>query len=222
MTDLVALFKRIKNSKKRLISIEGCIGVGKTTLGKDIVDLLNGVNIVSKFYPEPFNQKMLRQFLDNPVEYAYAFQMYMLTRRQLDYNEAYRERDGVLSILDRSMTGDYTFMSLQKEFKNVSEEDFEIYCEEYAKFTKYKPDTVIYLNVDVDTMKGRIQKRARDGEDKYDYDYLEKLGKKYIEILPQHIPNDKLIIVNWEDDVIENGHVKQDVIIALLEQIFTS
>jgi len=216
-----ALITKIQNSNKRLISIEGCIGVGKTTLGKDIVDMLNTLNIIAKFYPEPFNQNMLRQFIDNPKLYAYAFQMYMLTRRQLDYNEAYRERDTTISILDRSLTGDYTFMSLQREFNNVSEEDFKIYSEEYVKFTKYEPDTVIYLNVDLNTMKERIAKRGRDGEEKYDFDYLEKLGKKYLEILPVHIPNQKLIIVNWGDDVMENGHIKPDVIIGLLEQIFT-
>jgi deoxyadenosine/deoxycytidine kinase len=222
MTDIVKLFERIKKSKKRLVSIEGCIGVGKTTLGNDIVEMLNTFNILAKFYPEPFNQKMLQQFINNPKEYAYAFQMYMLTRRQLDYNEAYREKDTTLSILDRSLTGDYTFMSLQRESENVTEGDFKIYSEEYAKFTKYEPDAVVYLNVDLDTMKRRIVKRAREGEDKYDFDYLNKLGKKYMEILPEHIPNEKLIIVNWGDDVMENGHIKQDVIIGLLEQIFTS
>ena len=155
------------------------------------------------------------------TKYAYAFQLYMLTRRQLDYNEAYRDRDSTISILDRSLTGDYAFMSLQKKSGNVSADEFDIYCEEYHKFEKYKPDIVIYLNVDVDVMKDRIATRNRPGEEQYDFNYLEELQKQYMEILPNHIPSNNLIIVDWNNDVLVDGHVKEDVLFSLLQQIYT-
>lgn len=219
--NVVDLFNRIRNSKKRLISIEGGISVGKSTLGRDLNMLLNTFNIVSKFYTEPFNQRMLEQFLSDMKKYAYTFQMYMLTRRQLDYNEAYRERDATISILDRSMTGDYVFMSLQKKYGNVSDEEFAIYQEEYDKFTKYKPDIVLFLNVDIETMKTRIAKRNRNGETKYNFEYLDELQKQYMDILPTHIPSEKTIIIDWNNDVLDNtGHVREDILIALLQQMF--
>lgn len=220
--DWISLIEKIKRSKKRLISIEGAIGVGKSTLGNDIDLLLKKYDVDSKFYPEPYNKRMLReQFIPNMPKYAYAFQLYMLTRRQLDYNEAYRERDTTVSLLDRSLTGDYAFMSLQKKRENVSDDEFDIYCEEYYKFEKYKPDTVIYLNVNVDIMKERIATRNRPGEESYDFEYLEELQKQYMEILPNHIPSSNLIIVDWNNDVLVDGHVKEDVLFALLQQIYT-
>ena len=221
MSDIIALFERIRSSKIRLISIEGGISVGKSTLGRDLNMLLNAFDITSKFYTEPFNQKMLEQFLLDMKKYAYMFQMYMLTRRQLDYNDAYRERESTLSILDRSLTGDYVFMSLQKKYGNVSDEEFCIYEEEYKKFTKYNPDVVLFLNVNIETMKNRIAKRNRNGETNYNFEYLDELQKQYMQILPKHISNEKIINVDWNDDVLDDkDHVRHDVMISLLEQIF--
>jgi deoxyadenosine/deoxycytidine kinase len=215
------LLNAIQKSPIRLITLEGGISVGKTTLGRCLNKLFEKLGIPSKFYTEPFNQNMLEQFLGDKKKYAYAFQLYMLTRRQLDYNEAYRDKASTTAFLDRSMTGDYVFMSLQHEEKNVSDKDFEIYKEEYEKFDKYKPDMVIYLNVDVDIMKKRIEKRNRKGENVYDFGYLDKLQKQYKMILPEHIPYKNLIKIDWTDDVIDSdGNVREEVLYNLLEQIY--
>lgn len=221
MTELQNLIERISSSDKKIISIEGAIGIGKTTLGKSIVKFLNTVQVVAKFYTEPFNQKMLELFLSDMKKYAYSFQLYMLTRRQLDYNDAYHDRNNTISVLDRSLTGDYVFMSLQKKYGNVSDVEFDTYVEEYNKFVKYKPDVVIYLNVDPDIMRQRIATRNRPGETTYDLQYLVELQNQYNVILPSHISSEKIITVDWNNDVLdENGDVKTDVLIALLQQMF--
>lgn len=213
-------FIDILKDEKLSITIDGGIGVGKSTLGRSLEKKLKKLGIYTDFYPEPFNQKMLKKFLGDMKKYAYAFQLYMLTRRQLNYIEVHYKELNTTSIMDRSLTGDFVFATLQNKYGNINDSDFEDYKEEYYKFDKYQPDIVIYLQVDIDNMRSRIAKRNRDGEDTYNYDYLDELQKQHTVILNQHIPVNKLITVDWNNDVLnEEGDVKDEILNDLLHRI---
>ena len=87
-------------------------------------------------------------------------------------------------------------MKLQRSLGNVSDAEYAIYLAEYAKYTIYKPDVVIYLKVELDEMQRRIECRGRDGETKYKLDYLDELQKTYDVVLPQHIPAGRIVTVD--------------------------
>lgn len=197
----------------KICCIEGPIGVGKTSLCKSIESALSGL-IPIKFYTEPFNQTMLEQFLQDPPRYAYAFQLYMLTRRQTIFTRAiFEAKMGYFCIIDRSLIGDYVFATLQKNLNNITNQDFDVYVQEYNKFTEYQPDSMIYLSAPIETQLNRIEIRHRNCEDKYDIDYIKQLNDVYLKTLQEHFdaPNKKVHIIDWsthvpiQNDILESN-----------------
>lgn len=184
-----------------LICLEGLMGVGKTTLGRNLFNYMSELNkneVV--FHAEPFDQKMLEQFLGNPKKYAYAFQLYMLARRKTNYviaKDLLHKR--VCSIIERSLTGDLVFAKLQHKNENISDSEMEVYQSVYDEFAPYKPDHVIYLDVPVSVAMGRIRKRHRTGEDTYTEEYLTNLKNMYETVIREEFPDGCGVQVHWID-----------------------
>jgi len=192
------------NFRGKICCIEGPIGVGKTSLCIELKKQLenNGINTI--FYTEPFNQQMLEQFLSDPKKYAYAFQLYMLTRRQVIFVQAqYEAQKGSCCLIDRSLIGDYVFATLQQQENNITNEDFEIYKSVYKQFSEFKPDVIIYLDSTIETQLKRILKRGRSGENAYQIKYLEKLNTVYKDVLKESFNN--TIYVDWNCDITEEN-----------------
>lgn len=208
----------------KIISIEGVIGVGKTTLGKSLERYIKrsyGIDVV--FYTEPFNQKMLEQFLTNQKKYAYPFQLYMLTRRQLNYARAQDVKNtNTCAIIDRSLAGDYVFAKLQQMRGNITDEDFAIYQSVYDEFGPYKPHHVLYLNVPPETAMERIRNRDREGEKAYTDEYLTDLSKVYTNVLSAYHPGDiNLHHIDWRKNatVSADGFLDDDTCEYILGQM---
>lgn len=190
-------------SSNTIISVEGPIGIGKSTLGKSIKMHLenNGATDVI-FKPEPFNQLMLEQFLSDQKKYAYAFQLHMLSRRQIDF--ALAQQHDSIDILDRSLCGDLCFAKLQHKYGNMSDDEMSIYQSVYDEFAPYRPDTVIFLDVSVTTAMRRITKRNRNGESAYDVDYIRDLHEMYERTITDQYDADSkvdLYRVDWNTDI---------------------
>ena len=181
-----------------IITISGGIGAGKTTLGEKLADRLSAV-----FYQEPVNDVLLKQFLDNPQKYAYTFQLYMLTRRQLNYAMALEnKKHGISTVIDRSLRCDKVFADLQFATGSITADEINVYNEVFADFTNFKPDVVIHLDVSIDTLMKRIQSRGRDGESTYTYEYLTLLDAEYnVAIKELEKNNIKVCRIDW------NAHV---------------
>jgi deoxyadenosine/deoxycytidine kinase len=187
----------------KIVSIEGNIGVGKTTLGRSLVSVLEREGLEVIFHDEPVNQQMLKQFLIDPKKYAYPFQLYMLTRRQVNYVKAQQAvSEGKCVIIDRSLAGDFVFATLQHQLGNITTEDYTIYQQVYKDFEEFVPDYILYLQASVKSIKERIKRRNRDGEDVYDDDYLTKLDETYRNIIHEHHnePPTKIVYVSWETE----------------------
>ena len=198
--------------KGKICCIEGPIGVGKTSLCNELQAKLEKAGIKTKFYTEPFNQMMLEQFLANPKQYAYAFQLYMLTRRQVIFVQAqYEAKNGTCCLIDRSLIGDYVFATLQKMEENITDHDFEIYKSVYEQFSEFKPHVVVYLDSTITTQITRINKRNRNGEDAYKMSYLIKLNEAYKDILSKSFRD--AIYVDW------NCNLSDSSITNILEKI---
>lgn len=197
----------------KIVCIEGNIGAGKSTVCKLMKEYLESNGIETVMYPEPFNQKMLEQFLSNQWKYAYPFQLYMLTRRQVCFVQALQQKkEGKCCIIDRSLLGDYVFATVQLELGNMSKDEFEIYKDVYESFHEFKPDLTIFLEADVDVVINRIVKRNRNSEDKYNINYLNVVNNVYKREITLQLGSPTtapyVSVWNWNEDCSDDKVVK--------------
>ena len=203
----------------KIVAVCGPIGAGKTTLVKSLeqsfdrlnTEIINGNDDEAKrfgtysvkTYDEAVHPALLNLFLCDQRKYAFSFQLFMLTRRQLNYELARTDHVDI-SIIDRSLTDDLVFASLQHKLGNISGDEFAAYKEIYDSFKPNKPDIVLWLKVPVDVAMQRIAKRNRDNECNYTREYISLLHKTYDEVLTEQFPPDcgvKVIPLVWDEDV---------------------
>lgn len=197
-------FSDFKFLEGKTVCIEGTIGAGKSTLGAWMEASLNKSGIKAKFFPEYVNQPLLGLFIQDPPKYAYAFQLFMLNRRQMTIEVCKRDAlaQGCCCILDRSMRGDRVFLELQREAGNITEEEYKIYLTMYEEYATAPPDYTLYLQCSLDTTVGRIQKRARTGENCYPIEYLDRLNSMYESEFTGTRSSD-VIVVDWNHNMSE-------------------
>ena len=112
---------------KPLIWVEGLIGCGKSTFSKEISTRLNLRLIEEPVETNPY----LEKFYQNPKEYAFGMQMFLLHKRYIMQRLAADEATGVGgysgAILDRSISGDRVFAKLHNESGNINDLDWKTY-----------------------------------------------------------------------------------------------
>lgn len=124
-------------SRTRIVSIDGPIGVGKTTLGTRIREFL-GEHVI--FFPEtghmsPTGKKHpVTLWSENPEKLSVAFQMSMYTNCQSRMKEAslhaiiaaLKEETKVIMI-DRSLVGNAIFADTNRRMARIDDVGFEFY-----------------------------------------------------------------------------------------------
>ena len=157
----------------RYISIEGPIGVGKTTLTKLLCEELNAQPFLEEFEDNPF----LRSFYEDPKTVAFQTQVYFLMAR---YKQQQRLEQP--DLFSQRVVSDYIFAKDRIfAYLNLQDEEIKLYEKIYDLVGQQtlKPDLVVYLSADVDTLMQRIHQRGRNYEDNVDPDYLHQLMKIY-------------------------------------------
>jgi deoxyadenosine/deoxycytidine kinase len=180
----------------RIVSVEGNIGAGKSTL----IEELQQKYIDDRrflFLLEPVNQwenvkdkhgnNMLQKYYDNPIKYAFAFQiMAFQTRLQLlkDALE-YIDDEVTTIIMERSLDADYhIFAKMLFEEGLMEDVEFQIYLQMATEALKeYGVDGMIWLDTDYEECFRRMEKRSREGEEKISLPYLRKCHEYHIEWL---------------------------------------
>lgn len=197
-----------KSLRAGIYTIEGIVGVGKTTLGKAIEQFLNEIGISAKFYPEYVNALLLSQYISNMEKYAYGFQLVMLFKRLEIYREAERfAATGAVAIIDRSLVGDLTFAQMQKVNGNFTMEEWETYLSVAKQEIQLTPTASIYLKCSPEVALERIKKRGIEAEIKgYSLNYLEQLNNAYEHAIA-NCTNVRHIIVDWNTEFDDNSVV---------------
>lgn len=177
---------------KYIISIEGNIGAGKSTMLECLNELGAGVSIVQEPVLEwqelqtEEKRGLLESFYHDQKTYAFQLQMYALLTRFRAAQEASRFNDVV--VVERSIFTDRSVFAdmLEKQGK-LSQSEAEILNRWSRYFCSQLPETVvIYLNTPVDVCYQRIQQRARKGEEKITSDYLEQVEEHHRSMLAEH------------------------------------
>ncbi|MBY0121967.1 deoxynucleoside kinase [Bacillus sp. S/N-304-OC-R1] len=156
------------------ITVEGPIGVGKTSLAKAISDHFQFTLLKEIVDENPF----LGKFYENIEEWSFQTEMFFLCNRykQLtDIHNHYLKKDV-------PVVADYhIFKNLIFAGRSLNRVEYEKYLKIYDILTADmpKPNVVIYLHASLETILSRIKLRGRDIEKNISPLYLEQLSIDY-------------------------------------------
>jgi deoxyguanosine kinase len=171
-----------------IISIEGNIGSGKSTLVKILKEeLKNDDRFI--FIPEPVDEwlkitdsnsgeNILSKFYQNQEKYSFPFQVLTFTSKLKLIKDALQKNSDKIIITERSVyTDKEVFAKMLFNDKKIDEICYQIY---FAMFNEFLDDTtdldkIIFVNTEHNICHKRVNKRNRNGE-KIELEYLEKCG----------------------------------------------
>ena len=207
-----------------LISIEGNIGTGKTTL----INILNKKfgkknNVI--FVDEPIQQwlnlkdsdgeNILGKFYGDQQRWSYSFQMHAFITRSKAILE--QNTDDNVVIIERSVITDRNvFAYLLYESGKISEMEWKLYIEWFdwltEHFSKITPDKFIYLKADPKISYQRMVNRTRDEEADIPIDYLNQVSEKHDQWLLGENENENVITIDVNHDFSDSERFKTTVI----------
>ena len=188
------------------IAIEGPIGVGKTSLANMMSKELGARLVLEAFEENPF----LPDFYMDPERYAFQTQLFFLLQRYRQQQEL-RQVDMFQNLLitDYMFVKDRLFASL-----NLSEKEMHLYdtVANLLERNIIKPDMVIYLQADTDTLMKNIAQRGREMETEITYEYIDALSQVYTEYFFRY-QDTPLVIINTNNiDFVHNEDDLKEVI----------
>lgn len=156
------------------ITVEGPIGVGKTSLSKAIADA-NNFQLLKEIVDEnPF----LNKFYEDIEEWSFQTEMFFLCNRYKQLSDIQKK----YIAKSEPVVADYHI------FKNLIFAKRTLPAEEYVKYESIyriltqdmpKPNMVIYLHASLDTLMKRIALRGREFEKMISADYMKQLSEDY-------------------------------------------
>jgi deoxyadenosine/deoxycytidine kinase len=176
-----------KLKSKKIYTIEGNIGAGKTTIlniiGKNFDDVT--------FVEEPVSQwqnlggeNLLEKFYQDPERWGFTFEFYsMLSKIKCLMKAADSEKN--IIIIERSILSNKIFIDISKEMNKLNDLEYGMLINTYNFYRQnVYPilNGIIYLNTPVDLCVQRIIKRNRGGESNVDKNYLLMLKEKFDEL----------------------------------------
>lgn len=181
------------------ITVEGPIGVGKTSLSRAISDKF-GFYLLKEIVDEnPF----LGKFYENIDEWSFQTEMFFLCNR-------YKQLSDVKSHIIQNETpvvADYHI------FKNLIFAKRTLAPSEYVKYEAIydiltsdmpRPNMVIYLHASLDTLMNRIKMRGRDFEKLITREYIDQLSKDYHEFIQQFkVKHPNIPVIELDGDEID-------------------
>lgn len=179
--------------KYNFITIEGCIGAGKTTLSKQIAADFNGKLILEQFEDNPF----LPGFYQDPERHAFPVELFFMAERFQHLKKLLSEADMFTSFT----VSDFLFQkSLIFAQQNLKEDEARLYrmLFDIINPSLPKPDIVLYLYAPVEKLLDNIKKRGRSYEQNIEGDYLDKIQNAYLEYFKLQ-QNMRVVMLNTTD-----------------------
>ena len=159
------------------ITVEGPIGVGKTSLSKAVSQTFN-YHLLKEIVDEnPF----LNKFYENIDEWSFQTEMFFLCNRYKQLSDIHRTLDE-----QHPVVADYhIFKNLIFAKRTLKTAEYEKYEAIYKILTADmpKPNMVIYLHASLDTLMQRIAMRGREFEKNITREYMEQLASDYHEFI---------------------------------------
>jgi len=174
------------NIRETIISVEGNIGSGKSTILKFLGEHYKGEgkenNII--FLQEPVDEwnsitdkdgtTILSKFYENQEKYSFPFQMMAYISRLALLKETIKQNPGSIIVTERCLETDrYVFEKMLYDSGKIEEVEHKIYLKWFDHFSReVVVNKIIYLKTSPETSFYRIGKRNRDGESNIPLEYL--------------------------------------------------
>lgn len=192
-----------------LISIEGNIGSGKSTIINYLKNLDND-NII--FVDEPVDEWLnifsggknaLQHFYDDQKSNAFWFQILAYITRLRNLLDTIENNKNKLIITERSIyTDKFVFAQMLYEKGFINDIEFKTYNYWFDTFKNVtKNDVILYVNTEPEECLNRIKTRSRSEECNITLEYLEKCHTKHKEWLDDN-KNISVININGHQDKI--------------------
>jgi deoxyadenosine/deoxycytidine kinase len=202
-----------------IVSIEGNIGSGKSTILKVLKEYFNG-NKKIIFLQEPVdewekikdknNVTILAKFYDNQEKYSFAFQMMAYISRLSLLKKTIEKNPDSIIITERCLNTDrYVFAKMLYDNGKLEDVEYQIYLNWFEHFIDIqKIQKVVYLKTEPNICYFRINKRNRTGESNISIDYLKQCHQYHEDMI--NCLNDKKLIINSNIDTDENKEVQYE------------
>jgi deoxyadenosine/deoxycytidine kinase len=200
-----------------VISIDGNIGAGKTTLFRELQSRFrNRKNFV--FLDEPVSTwqticdedgvSLLELFYKDSQSWAFSFQIAAYISRLALLKEV-KERDPhAIIITERSLNTDrHVFTKMLHDQNKINKVDYQIYLKWFDTFAKdYPVQKIIYVKTEPVNCYSRIKMRAREGESVIPLDYLQ-LCHGYHEEMVNSYNQSQIVTIDGNVDLNENKNI---------------
>ena len=183
----------------QLITIEGNIGSGKTTLSKLLASHYKAQLVLEQFADNPF----LPKFYQKPEQYAFPLELSFLAERYKQLKKQLTNRD----IFQPVTISDYLFIKSKLFAKvNLPADEYNLYETLFDIIYPNipQPDVLIFLNAPIQKLKENIKERNRAYEQDIETAYLKKIQEAYTAFL-KSVPYIILMIDSSEVDFIYNS-----------------
>ena len=176
------------NKNVRVISIDGNIGSGKSSLVSILKERFSDAKNIC-FLQEPVDEwntirdkegiTALENYYKDQTKYAFSFQMMAYISRLSLLKKEIKKNKYDIIITERSLNTDrYVFAKMLYDDKKIDEIQYQIYLKWFEEFLEEIPKIeIIYIRTSPHVAHERVKKRAREGESVIELEYLEYCHK---------------------------------------------
>ena len=195
------------------VAVEGVIGVGKTTMARLVSERMGMPVLFERFEENPF----LGPFYSDRARYAFQTETFFLLNR-------YRQQQAEVmpAIEAGDLATDYMFakthifarMNLAGDEWTLFEQLYDALSEKVAR-----PDLVVYLRANVDTLMSRIYQRDRSFERQMQRAYIAELAERYEAFFSRYHDAPMLTLDTDRLDLVRDPAAQAEVIALVTGQL---
>lgn len=202
-----------------LISIEGNIGSGKSTVLKLLKQNCDK-SIV--FIDEPVSEwqtiedssgkNILELFYADKKKYSFTFQILAYITRLRKILDVIKNNQDKIIIMERSIyTDKFVFAKMLYENKFIEDIEWKTYNYWFDTFkNSTKLDGIVYVNTKPEICFERIKKRNRDGESNIEINYLNECHQKHLDWINNE--NINVLRIDGDQEFENNANIEEKIL----------